>query len=412
MEDKDWVESNFLWLLESLGPVRLKEMEIILPADPVLQKSPEEILTIFCQRLDINRELVKIEFYDDIGSKQWTLISPAGDFQEILSESKEISSENGPRFDILIAKSVLEEPVLLSSLIAYELVKIKLLEEGLKFSTGPDTFLFLYLATVYFGFGLLISDSIMLRATVFETEKPIPAELIGYALALHAWLRGDEQMKEHLNTYVKPHFEVSYQELLENPPEDFDKLAIDVSYRFEKDEQEAFKLYSEGNAAAAVEILKKWETIAPDPILLNNIGYYLLRMEKYEESIPYFDRAIEMEEEFSYPFDNKGFAEIMLGRLEDAQANLNQALMLDDQNGYCYRNYGILHSKLLQFDTAFEYFQKALAIDPELELGHYYWGMALLENGDLDEAVEHFKISLAKGEKESLKMLERLGKAE
>jgi len=79
---------------------------------------------------------------------------------------------------------------------------------------------------------------------------------------------------------------------------------------------------------------------------LNNIGYNRMKLGKYKESIIDFDRAMELDKKFAYPYNNKGFACLKLGRLEEAHKLIKRSLELDSKNSYAYKNLGLYYIEI------------------------------------------------------------------
>ena len=88
-------------------------------------------------------------------------------------------------------------------------------------------------------------------------------------------------------------------------------------------------------------------------IYYNNVGYNLLRVGRYQESVCHFRNAIKADPGFAYPINNLGLALIMTQRAEEGKLLLQEARGMDDSHeGYYYRNMGIYYSQQEQYDKA------------------------------------------------------------
>lgn len=109
--------------------------------------------------------------------------------------------------------------------------------------------------------------------------------------------------------------------------------------------------------------------------------YYLNR---YEEAIDYYSKAIEINPLYEKAFINKGIILAKLMAFDEALYAFNMALEINDKSEICYFNIGIIYSKLERYEDALFYFNKAL------ELGYDYAylnvAMVLEKLGRIDEA--------------------------
>ncbi|WP_046755675.1 M50 family metallopeptidase [Kordia jejudonensis] len=120
------------------------------------------------------------------------------------------------------------------------------------------------------------------------------------------------------------------------------------------------------NYAKALEAFEEVNDLLPNNyLILNNLGYILGLLKRYDEAIDYLDESVLLDESFSYAIDNRGYCKIMLGKLEEGYADLQTALELDDQNSYVYFYLGIYYFKKNAYQKALEYYQKAFELDPE-----------------------------------------------
>ncbi len=77
-------------------------------------------------------------------------------------------------------------------------------------------------------------------------------------------------------------------------------------------------------------------------LVYNNWGFCLGNMEKHEEAIPLYDKAIELEPVSFYPYNNKGYSLFRLGKIDEAISLINHSLSLYKGNSYAYRNLALL----------------------------------------------------------------------
>jgi tetratricopeptide (TPR) repeat protein len=102
-------------------------------------------------------------------------------------------------------------------------------------------------------------------------------------------------------------------------------------------------------------------------IALNNKGYVLIKMEKFEEAIPSFLKAISIDQTFAFAYNNLGHCYIKTGRKEDGLRNILKSFELDQKNPYVYRNLGIYYLEVKDYPKALEQFNKSKQMDEEVD---------------------------------------------
>ena len=116
-----------------------------------------------------------------------------------------------------------------------------------------------------------------------------------------------------------------------------------------------------GNYQEAADMLDSLLLLRPDDdVFLNNRGFNLFRQERYFESVPYFEKAIQKNPEFAYPWNNLGFAKYKLGETEQAMSLIDKSLELDKGNSFAYKHKGIIFMEQGNKAGAFKNFNLAI----------------------------------------------------
>ncbi len=130
------------------------------------------------------------------------------------------------------------------------------------------------------------------------------------------------------------------------------------------------------------------EALASEPVLYVPLCFKALcfvRLEKYEEAINWFDKALQTElplettpleqkyekdkpvytkPDFEIAIGNKGFCLLKLGKYEEAIPYLDQALKINPQNYINLTNKAFCLSELGKNDEALIFYEKALVLQP------------------------------------------------
>lgn len=101
-----------------------------------------------------------------------------------------------------------------------------------------------------------------------------------------------------------------------------------------------------------------------DAVILDNKGTVLARLERYEESIRYFDKALEIEPRNAGTWSNKGSSLNQLGRYEESMRCFDKSLEIEP-NTYAWANKGILFDNVMRYREALYCYDKALELDSD-----------------------------------------------
>lgn len=126
----------------------------------------------------------------------------------------------------------------------------------------------------------------------------------------------------------------------------------------------------------------------------NNLGYFLSNRGEIEKSIPFYQRALEINPNYDEARNNLGFAFAALGRFQDATNQYIKALSINPRLTEAHNNLGNALGNLGMSDAAMHEYQVALAEDPRHADAHNNYGIALAMHGQLDQAIEHFRLAV------------------
>jgi tetratricopeptide (TPR) repeat protein len=94
-----------------------------------------------------------------------------------------------------------------------------------------------------------------------------------------------------------------------------------------------------------------------------NIGFYLQKEKKYEESISYLNKGIKLsKDDNAYMYNNRGYAKLMLNDLDGAMKDINKSIKLYPGNSYAYKNRALVYLQKSDKLKACEDLSKALKL--------------------------------------------------
>ncbi|WP_432737243.1 YcaO-like family protein [Maridesulfovibrio sp. FT414] len=99
-------------------------------------------------------------------------------------------------------------------------------------------------------------------------------------------------------------------------------------------------------------------------------AYSLSLEERWSETVPYLDKAIELDDEAKEYFNLRGVARFKAKDYQAAAEDFKSALALDSGSASDLANLGLCHKFMGDDDEAIEYLSTALELDPSLEYAH------------------------------------------
>src|SRR5260370_26496421 len=92
-------------------------------------------------------------------------------------------------------------------------------------------------------------------------------------------------------------------------------------------------------------------------------------MERYEEALADFDRAIALDEKYAGAFAHRGETYGLMRRYEEALADFDQAITLDEKVAWAIAGRGQIYQEMERYEEALAAFDRAIALDNN----DWYW---------------------------------------
>ena len=149
---------------------------------------------------------------------------------------------------------------------------------------------------------------------------------------------------------------------------------LEAAVNFETDWEDAYyyfarALQESGDKNKAVSMYKKAVELWPEySEALNNLGNLLVNLKRYDEAIPYFQKAIESyPEKYPLGYTNMGKAYALKGEIDKAVAQFTKALQLEPSNYNARINLGtalMQQNRVQEAAAEFQYILKMRPNDP------------------------------------------------
>ncbi|MCK4796405.1 MAG: tetratricopeptide repeat protein [Spirochaetes bacterium] len=111
---------------------------------------------------------------------------------------------------------------------------------------------------------------------------------------------------------------------------------------------------------------------------------------EYDKAIEYYNKAIELDPNYTYAYYNRGSAWENKGEYDKAIKDYNKAIELDPNYTYAYHNRGIAWGKKGEYDKAIKDYNKAIELDPNYTSAYNSRGRAWYYKGKYDKAIKDF----------------------
>ncbi|MTI29769.1 tetratricopeptide repeat protein [Cytophagales bacterium RKSG123] len=341
--------------------------------------------------MDPNEIVVK--FFDDFKSKQWTTWVPHGEFNQPGGLFQQIYTTEEKRFNIQLAKSNLQNPQLLVSVMAHELAHVKLLGSNYVNRDEDDMEPLTDLTSIFYGFGVFVANSCQTQDIYWISRSGyLPNQVISYTNALICYITENDANKYYsqLNYNTKDLFKQDFEFLIKTNDTKLSKAKVLESESIYKLGKQIDNGFDKRNYDDVIEASKKLLEVSPNNIIaFNNIGYALLQQKKYQAAIDAFTKAIDIDPYWEYAYNNRGYCKLQLGEIEDAFADLHSSFEMNPDNSFSWRNLGAYYLKKNDLEKALKHFEQAEKIDPKTELINFYIGRTHSKIGNLEKAKQY-----------------------
>lgn len=400
-EDKKWVEDNLLWLGETYGFERVLKTPFIYPHYEEFPynnlRKEEQFIPFFkklCDIFGVNpKDIVVLTFSND--TTQW---------DEMIPNSKSaVKTNSKPRkitkHKLLITDDDFESIERTVAVVVYNLALFKLVKDGYhkKGADNEDDSL-VVLTTLFFGFGVFLANGNFLqkgrKKSIITT---FPEQAIAYINALICYITNTEFEKVYklLNKNTKLAFKQNYEYLKNTGDTVLDKATLNENITLNKLYELIDKLDAEKDYNALIvawdEVLKirneEWEP-------WNNLGYAKLMLGRFEEAIKDFTQALYCDNCAAFPFNNRGFCRLQTGDLVSGYSDIVSSLNFDDSNSYAWRTLGIYYLLKHEYTDALENMEQALSMVESTDLIHFYLAKAYAAVGNTDKQQYHQQKSI------------------
>ncbi|MFC6997822.1 tetratricopeptide repeat protein [Rufibacter roseus] len=396
--DREWVEDNFKWLIQAYGyPSRQSQQllfnETLFPNTFKAHKiDVQDIVNDLATILLLDPTKISFEYVEDLRDSFATPYEIDG---ELFETRTEIAEGN---YRIYVAKSLLQHPKRLIFSLIFEFVKIRLTESRLDFDSGEDTSLFIYLAGIYFGFGVIQSQYMIysgastngLWHSNWRFVAGIPEEVMAFALATYSKLieQNNPQWKTELPQGLNAKFEKAMAYLDEHPSPLYSKGELEAHDLLKQSIDE----YENNDFDSAISTLQKILFLTNDELLkaevYNDIGYNLTRKGEFKLSISNYLKALDIEPKHSIASDNLAYSFIRLGRLEEGKHYIDQAIAtMNNDPAYSYRNLALYYQATGESELAEVNFRLAFKnMAKPVDMLNQHYGEFLIAQGREEEA--------------------------
>lgn len=153
-------------------------------------------------------------------------------------------------------------------------------------------------------------------------------------------------------------------------------------------QEEIDRAKAEDRMQELVEVLEEQAHVDPSAENWFELAYYLAEVGRDEEAIKSYDKALKIDPQYAYAWNNKGHSLSNLGSYDASIECFDKALEIDPQLAFPWNNKGNSLFNLGHYDAAIECSDKALEIDPKYAVFWNSKGASLHNLGRYDAAIE------------------------
>jgi tetratricopeptide (TPR) repeat protein len=135
------------------------------------------------------------------------------------------------------------------------------------------------------------------------------------------------------------------------------------------------------------DVIKKYQTI---PQAYINRGIIFAGEKKYDEALRDYNKALEIEPQFSKAYNNRGGLMRSLKKYEEAIADFNKAIEIQPDYTIAYNNRGLLMNITKRYDQAISDYSKAISLKKDYAEAYSNRGIAYRNAGKFEESLRDF----------------------
>lgn len=121
------------------------------------------------------------------------------------------------------------------------------------------------------------------------------------------------------------------------------------------------------------------------------IGQELVKKNKFEKALYYYDMALKANPKFWPAYNNKGLILKSMGRREESLKHFQKAIQVNPFSVEAYHNIGTFYYENQNLNESIKYFLKSVEINPRYVESYNYLGVALVEKGNINEGIQFFE---------------------
>ncbi len=118
-----------------------------------------------------------------------------------------------------------------------------------------------------------------------------------------------------------------------------------------------------GQLQKAGEFYLKANQISENALTYNNMGFILYRLKKYNESLVFLLKSVELDHQLKFPWNNMGLVYNRLRDYQKALMCLDEALKIDPNYALAYNNKGWTYQNMKDKRSAITFYEKAIEAD-------------------------------------------------
>ncbi len=405
-DDKEWVETNLIWLGENFGFERVKKTPFYLPTTEHFPytsiKEDEQFEKLFhqlCGMVDMKRDEFLVTFFDE---DNYEFV--VGDWDNTDALYEKIKQGN-KKYKVAVSNNNFSDIERLISSIVHILIQIKLVEGKFIGNDDEDMKGLIDLAAIFFGFGIFLAngstrthklDTVSYSTYGVSRVGYLPDKVIAYANALVCKIAEKEHVKyiQCFNSNTKTSFENNYNYLTTTGNTQVNKKTISLTNEIFCINKSLTYSFNNKDYHKALKQSKELIQINSEkPEAWNNLGYAYLMLGDFNKAIQIFNEAIKIDICWDIPFSNRAYCKIQTNELESAYIDIKAALEFDSGDSYVLRNIGIFNLAKKEYETALEYLLKAYELDETTDLIHFYLAKVYEKLADTKKQIFHHEKS-------------------
>lgn len=133
---------------------------------------------------------------------------------------------------------------------------------------------------------------------------------------------------------------------------------------------------------------------SPSAYTYSNLGTLLVKQDRFDEAMPFFERAVEINPELADAYVGLAYVHLQQGRFREAETACERAARMAPELAEAHYTRGLICTAQKDWTSAIKHYDRSLQLNPGNSNAHNNLGIAYASLNDLDRAIASYQSAI------------------